>query len=525
MRVLLISPHLTFHHSEYSVPLKSQLLGLRSIAAVLQRAGHEVDIHDYFTTADHFYPINDQFIRFGLTDQEILAQIRNFSPDVIGISSMFNSHAHDAHHVAKLAKQCRPNCLLIFGGAHPSEHWKWAMKDANIDICVIGEGERTIAELIDRAAKQQNFQGLKGIVHRVDGKVVQEEKRPLIDNLDDLPFPDRTLAPQALADKNNETQKNKFIMRPPVGFIQTSRGCPRKCYYCTYVNVFSRKWRPRSAQHVVDEIQMLHEQHGYDEIHFIDDNPNISKKRMMAIAEEIIARQLNIRLVAATGLEIHSMDTEVLQKMKQAGFYRLHFGIESGDSQSQRRIGKALSLNKARQVIQEANRLGFWTAGTFIFGHPHETMQEIRKTIDFAKKSGLDYPIFNILIPELGTKSYDMAIKDDLIDLKPSYLDPDSKEWYKIGLAYYHGCKTTFCSNKELQKIRVKAYRNFFLYKLVTPQSYINVLRKIKSREDLRYLIRICLSPIKMLIGSFFTKGEQIKSIPTTGARKASPQH
>ena len=261
MRVLLISPHLTFHHSEYSVPLKSQLLGLRSIAAVLQRAGHEVDIHDYFTTADHFYPINDQFIRFGLTDQEILAQIRNFSPDVIGISSMFNSHAHDAHHVAKLAKQCRPNCLLIFGGAHPSEHWKWAMKDANIDICVIGEGERTIAELIDRAAKQQNFQGLKGIVHRVDGKVVQEEKRPLIDNLDDLPFPDRTLAPQALADKNNETQKNKFIMRPPVGFIQTSRGCPRKCYYCTYVNVFSRKWRPRSAQHVVDEIQMLHEQH------------------------------------------------------------------------------------------------------------------------------------------------------------------------------------------------------------------------------------------------------------------------
>ena len=99
----------------------------------------------------------------------------------------------------------------------------------------------------------------------------------------------------------------------------------------------------------------------------------------------------NPRIATPSGIAINTLDDAVLKKMKQAGFYRLCFGIETGQAESQKQIGKTVNLDKAKKIIAESNRLGFWTAGTFIIGHLHETEGEIRATIDFAKESNLDF--------------------------------------------------------------------------------------------------------------------------------------
>jgi radical SAM superfamily enzyme YgiQ (UPF0313 family) len=157
---------------------------------------------------------------------------------------------------------------------------------------------------------------------------------------------------------------------------------------------------------VVDEIEYLYNK-GYREIHFNDDNCSINKERMYAISNEIISRKLGVKLACPTGIHIGTLERNLLKIMKRAGFYRLCFGIETGNQEMQKKIKKNIDLDKARQVIKDANDLGYWTAATFIFGFPNETPQQARDTIEFAKTSGLDFPIFYNLIPQPKTEIWD----------------------------------------------------------------------------------------------------------------------
>ncbi len=499
MRVLLIYPPITLHRLDVSPPSKSALVGLGYIGSVLQKAGHTVKILDCLKSSLANFAVDSDFRRHGIPDEQILEEIKSFNPEVVGISSMFTSYFKDAHNIARIVKEYNKDIFVIFGGAHASIFPDSVMKDSNVDVAVIGEGERTIVELLRSYQDREKLEGVKGISYRENGVVKKESAREFIENLDEIPFPAWDLLEEELETIWQEHKKNKFLMRRPIGYILTSRGCPNDCYFCSVKLVWSRKWRARSAKNIVDEIEFLKNKFGCCEFHFVDDNSSVSKKRMHEICDEILARNLNIKVATPTGIAIATLDKEILQKMKRAGFYRLCFGLETGDQECQKIIKKRINLNKAKEVIADANRIGFWTSGTFIIGFPHDTMKEIRATIDFIKSTNMDFAIVYLLTPQPGTEVYKIFKEQGLIDLD-SYIDPHSEDWYKISITYCNGFKSLHFSNEELQHILSNLYKEFLKYKIFSFQTYVNILRKIKSIEDLKYMFKLISFPMNMII-------------------------
>jgi anaerobic magnesium-protoporphyrin IX monomethyl ester cyclase len=496
---------LTLHRLDVSGAQRGLLMGLAYLAASLRQAGHTPLILNCRGADDAGTPISSDFRRYGLPDQEIIRRIAEFNPDLVGISCMFTSYFMDAHRLAALVKQWNPRIPVIFGGAHASTFPECVLKDENVDLVVIGEGEVTFCEVVNRIAAQQNLGGVEGIAHRIAGQVVREKSRDFIENLDLIPFPAWDLTDDDIQWSIQNNRHNPFLMRPPVGHLLTSRGCPNDCYFCSVKLTWSRCWRARSAKNVVDEIEFLKNKYSYREFHFVDDNSSVSKKRLIEICDEILARHLDIKIATPTGIAIATLDKEVLSKMKQAGFYRLCFGLETGDPEGQKIIKKRVNLEKARTVIKIANQLGFWTSATFILGFPHETRAHIQKTIDFARSSQMDFVIFYLLTPQPGTEVYQLLKADGLIDLDP-YLDPHNPDCYKISLTYCNGFKNRHLSNAELQAIVAQAYRSFLIGKLFSLMSYINLCRKMRSWEDARYLFHLAAIPLRMLTWTLLGK-------------------
>jgi len=346
----------------------------------------------------------------------------------------------------------------------------------------------------------------------------EEPHREFIDNLDEIPFPAWNLLEKDMLVIGQEHKKNRYLMRRPAGFILSSRGCPKECYFCSVKLIWGRKWRMRSAKNVIEEIEFLKNKYKYREFYFVDDNSSVSKQRMHELCDELIKRKLNIKLTTPTGIAIETLDKDVLTKMKKAGFYRLCFGIESGSKDTQQIIKKRINHDKAKEIIAQANSLGFWTAATFIIGFPHETRDDIKKTIDFAKRSNLDFAIFYLLTPQPGTEVYEIFKAQKLIDLD-SYIDPYSDQWYKISITYSNGFKTLNFSNKDLQGILSEAYKEFILHKLFSIRTYTNLLKKVKSWEDFIYMLKLSTHPLKIFFNMVL--GTKLSNVTTqTQARE-----
>ncbi|MBU1122656.1 MAG: radical SAM protein [Candidatus Omnitrophica bacterium] len=430
---------------------------------------------------------------------------------------MFTPYFKDAHNIAKIVKEHNKNTLVVFGGAHASTFTDKVMADSNVDVVVVGEGEVTIREVLKRYKEKRYFEGVKGIVHRVNGIIKKETSQEPIQNLDEISFPAWDLLERDMEVVRQEQIKNKFLMRKPVGAILTSRGCPKECYFCSVKLMWGRKWRMRSARNVVDEIEFLKKKYGYREFHFVDDNSSVSKARMHEICDELLKRKLNVKVATPTGIAIETLDKEILSKMKKAGFYRLCFGIESGSPDSQKIIKKRVDLDRAKKVIAQANALGFWTAATFIVGFPHDTKKEIEATIAFIKTANLDFIICYLLVPQIGTEVYNILKQQGLIDLD-KYVDVYSADWHKISLMYNHGFKTLAFSNEDLQNMLSQIYKAYLFYKIFSLRTYINLLRKIKSFEDFVYMAKLLSLPAKMVTKMVF--GDKLSNTTMQGRVK-----
>lgn len=447
---MLIYPTITQSKNDIEPPIKALLIGLAYVGASLRQKGYEVKILDCLKTPER-----------QLTDQEIKEEINRFDPEVVGISCMFTTYAEDAHRIAKIAKESKRT--VVFGGAHSSIFPEETLSDPNVDAVIVGEGE--------------NWE--------LDGQGIFRSL--LEENLDKFPFPAWDLMPDDMETIKQMGLKNKFIMRRPSIHLITSRGCPRECYFCSVKLIWGRKWRARTAKNIVDEIELLMKS-GYREFYFMDDNFSVSKERTYQICDEIIKRKLDIRLAAPTGIAINNLDKHLLKRMKQAGFYRLCFGIETANAESQKIIKKRVDIEHAKKIIKAANDLGYWTSATFIVGFPHDTMREIQDTFNFIIDTGMDFPVIHLLNPQPKTEVYEIMRREGLIT-----------EDYDLNFAIGNGFKTHLFSNADLHKIVAKLYKDFLIKKTFSLRTYINLAKKIRNLEDLRYMLGLSTIPIKML--------------------------
>lgn len=489
IKVLLIYPPVTVFGPGKVGPHPP--LSLAYLAAYLEKAGYLVKILDALALGKDQVITRGRLTRIGLNPKEIKKEIKNFRPDIIGVSVMFTAFAQDAQEIARLAKEVSPKILTVLGGAHVSIDPQSALKDKNVDVVIKGEGEATFLSLVKALESKKTLAKVTGITYRQGKKIIQNPPTPFIKNLDELPFPARHLLPMELYD----TGDDPFCLRHPVTAMVTSRGCPGRCVYCSIHAVWGHTWRGRSAQNVVDEIEHLIKDYGIREIHFQDDSMSVDKKRMNQICDEIIKRKLDIKWATPNGVAHWMLDKRLLKKMKKAGCYRVTFGIESGNPEVRRWVGKPYSLAQAKELTQDANKIGMWTLATNIIGFPYETREQIEDTIRFAIDSDVDFALFYRLGPRPGTPVYEIFKKE-------GWLPKDERELYSESVA----CETKYIKGKELYEIQNEAYSRFFKARLLSFLNPLRTWRKVHSFEDSRYVLGLMIVGLKMMISLLRTK-------------------
>lgn len=499
-KVLLIFPPLTVDPSDYPGP--DPPLGLAYLAAVLERDKFEVKILDALTLGiEKAKRKKDGFLKVGLSKEEIKKVVSDFHPDLVGISCSSTAQAPDSHEVALWIKEVDPKILVIFGGAHATACAGLVLSDPNVDVVVMGEGEITLLELAERWEGKRDISDVLGTCQKKNGKVIVNPRREYIANLDELPSPAWHLLPMNICLKR-QIKTREFSLRTPRTNIVTSRGCPGNCVFCSIHAIWGHSWRPRSPEKVVAEMEHLIETYGIREFYVLDDNISLDKEWLIKICELICKKGLDIRWAAPNGVAIWTLDKEVLEKMKESGFYRITFGIESGCPKTLKFIRKPIILDKAKEIISLCNDLGLWTHSTFIVGFPEETREDIEETINWVVNSGLDFATFYIATPYPGTDLRDEFVKQGL--LKGGEVE---KMWYSsVNVAGYDTC----CFNKEeLNRLRDEAYRRFFTVQI---KRYLNpfytfphLARKINSLEKLAYFFRILNNALGMRIQAITT--------------------
>jgi len=485
-KILLINPALSGGLISGIFTVKVPL-GLAYIAGYLEKKGYSPEILDCMAHYEHIKKVGEDKWRIGLPEEQIIKKIKELNPDIVGIACGYTVHEEDSMIVAKLIKKINKNILVVFGGAHTSANPSLVLKNPNVDIAVIGEGEITFSEIVKNLGDKKKLEKVKGIAYLDKNKKIKINPfSEYVKNLDDLPFPARHLLPM---EKYLKHPQNAIAnMRSPTTEIISSRGCPFNCIFCSIHTVWGKKWRARSAKNVVDEIEELHKKYSIKEFRFFDDNLTWDKKRMIELCKEIIKRKLDIRWDTPNGVAIATLNEEVLAKMKKSGYYKIVMGIESGSEKTLRFMRKPVSLEHARKIIGICNKLGIWTWSTFVIGFPNETREEIQKTIDFAKKAGLNFVTFYIAQPYPGTDLCEMYKKEGLLE---------------NGIMINSGVHETqydthYFKAKELRDLQKKAYSEFFKYRIISylnPVKFYNeFLNRIKSWEDVVYVFRMVLN-------------------------------
>lgn len=354
MKVLLVDPH---RESAYSCPS----LGLMYIAAVLEENGVEVSITEM------------RFMKTPWVDLRKIVSER--SPDVIGITS-YSYTFPDAVKAARVAKGANPEVKIVFGGPHVTfTSRETLMKNPEIDIIVIGEGELTMLELVRAYESCEDLGKVRGVMFRKNGKVVRTPPRPFIRDLDKLPFPARHLVSM---DKYREIENTTTMI--------TSRGCPFKCVFCSSRAMWGPRVRLRSPKNVVDEMEQIAKNYDFNKIGFADDVFTLDKDRTVKICRELRRRGLNIRWECSTRTDL--LSKKLLNEMKKAGCRAIFLGIESGCQEVLDRIGKGTTIEQSEKAMKWAREVGIETRLSFMLGCPGETQKTVSKTLRFAKKLG-----------------------------------------------------------------------------------------------------------------------------------------
>jgi radical SAM superfamily enzyme YgiQ (UPF0313 family) len=352
---------------------------------------------------------------------------------------------------------------------------KETIEETGCDAVVIGEGEITFLELVNTWESGQLPDRVPGIAFRENsGKIVVTPSRPLIQDLDIVPFPAKDLLPI-----------HKYFL-PPTKRIRseratnmvTSRGCPYNCRFCMAQTMWTRKTRMRSVQNVLEEIKINVEQYRLDEFSLHDEVFTLKRDRVESICKGIVAAGWDITWVCMARVE--SIDLELLKLMKQAGCGKIGFGFESGSARMLKLMNKNANLEDAANAAALCKKAGIEVVGNFILGYPGEDIQSIKETIALAKKVDCDTAAFFIAIPYPGTELWFEAIEK-------GYLK-DPIDWREFAPVSNLESPMVIpgLPPPELEKWKRRAYYKFYM----RPRYMLKRLKKIRSFADIIDIIR-----------------------------------
>jgi magnesium-protoporphyrin IX monomethyl ester (oxidative) cyclase len=408
-RVLLVKPPYTILDMYPKITIPP--LGLAYLAAVIER-DCDVRIVDSIAEGfEHEERAGPGRIRFGLSWEELRARIRDYGPDVVGVSCLFSTQFANGLKTLEIAKGVDPDVITMIGGSHSSALPESTLRNRAVDFVIIGEGEMTFRELLDALASGKSLEGIDGLAFRDGERTVVNPKTRYVADLDEIPFPSRHLLPMekyfainlphaALSRRRRTTQ------------IVSSRGCPSRCIFCATTRFWGNRFRGRSAGNVLAEIDHLVQRYRVRELHFEDDNMTQDRERAIAIFKGLIERGYDLIWTTPNGVSINTLDEELIALMRESGCYELCLPVESGCPRVLREIiHKPLLLDRAARVVQAVKDLGIVASGSFVVGFPGERFDELRQTFDLAWNLRFDNCDFNIATPLPGTELYSLCIE------------------------------------------------------------------------------------------------------------------
>ncbi|MDP4012380.1 MAG: radical SAM protein [Candidatus Nanoarchaeia archaeon] len=390
-------------------------LGLMYLASSLEKEGHEVKIIDALGDGWQEQVVDGEFTRIGWSRDKIKKEIQEFNPDVAGVSAQFTSQAEAAHESIDIVKEIDKNIPVMLGGPHASGTAMSTIKDPNVDFIFTGEGELTAINLLKNLKDPSNVKGLwyKG----ENGAIKTTGPAEVIQELDELPFPAYHLVNiQNYFDAGNKGMSSRRHAKGEGnwGTMFTTRGCPYTCNFCSIFNTMGRRWRKRSTNNVVDEIEFLYNKYGIRTIFFEDDNFTLDMKHTIDILDELKKRNLEIQWQTPNGVRADRLDKELVAKMKESGCTRLRVAVEHGDQKFLNEvIHKRMDLSVLEQSTKNVRAADIALDGFFILGIPGETDVTMRTSIDFMKNLaslGLN-PIIGYAIPLPGTEVFEVCKK------------------------------------------------------------------------------------------------------------------
>ena len=332
-----------------------------------------------------------------LTDQQVLQEIEDRNPAVIGIGGLITTYAWVKRLSAQI-KAAHPDVPIVLGGSVGSSIVETALTRTDVDIIALGEADHTILELLPALLNSTPLDQIPGLAYLHHDQVVRTPDRPLIDDLDELPFPAWDLFPMDV-----------YLQNPVVGVgkdidIITSRGCSFDCRYC--YKIFGRRYRGRSAEHVVGEMEALKTNYDVDFISFQDDCFVIDKKRVYQICD-LIDRSKNLSGIRwSCNGRVTVCDLELVTRMRASGCISVAYGIESGSEKILRNMNKQVTLKQAAQAIECSRAAGVRTPLAFMMGYPGETRATVMETVNFCKQLNIPLTAMTFTCPYPGTALY-----------------------------------------------------------------------------------------------------------------------
>ncbi|MFA5364093.1 MAG: radical SAM protein [Candidatus Bathyarchaeia archaeon] len=386
----------------------------------------------------------------GLDWNGLKKRMEAFNPDVVASSALATCNTYVAVRTLELAKQVNPNVVTVTGGQHFTVLAEESLRTyPEIDVIVRGEGEETLSELTKMVAEGKPFSGVKGVSYRNNGQIRHNESRPLIENLDSLPFPGYKFV-ENLVQKYHFTGmagNNRYAL------IEASRGCPHQCTFCTQWRHWESRWRLKSAKRVADEFEFCYNDYGSRFLWLTDDNYGLGKQAN-DLANELISRRFSDDMTWFMQVRCDDVvkHADVLPKMRKAGLRWVLLGVESNSSATLDTFQKQTTPDDAKKAIKLLKKNDIFSQGMFIIGQRKDTKQSIAGLRDYVNELDPDLAIFAILTPFPGTAVYQQAKQNGWIQ---------DNNWANYDMVHAV-MPTETLTTKEVQEELYNCYRSFF---------------------------------------------------------------
>jgi anaerobic magnesium-protoporphyrin IX monomethyl ester cyclase len=378
-------------------------------------------------------------------------RVESFNPDIVASSGFASCNVYVTARTMELAKKLNPDVVTVTGGQHFTSMAHGSLEAyPEIDVIVRGEGEETLVELVEAVRKKSSFSRIKGVSFRRGAEIQHNPSRPLIENLDELPFPGYHFV-------EDYVNRYHFTMmagsKARYGMVEASRGCPHRCVFCSQWKHWQGTWRHKSVKRVADEMEFLYRNYDSRLLWLTDDNFGLDE-RMNDLCDELIRRGFSDEVTCFMQARCDDVarNSGLLAKMSRAGINWLLLGVESQSKSTLDSFHKGTRPEDAQLAVKLLKQNGIFSQATCIVGERKDSLESLTGLREFVNRLDPDLAIFMVLTPFPGTELYEEAKSKGWI-----------KDWNWANYDMVHAIMPTETLSKEqVQQELYKCYRSFY---------------------------------------------------------------